>query len=59
MSDYDFLTAVYDILSQNDVGASVRDEITGVIDHVDYDGNEIVFRLGNGREFELRLTEVK
>lgn len=59
MSDYDFLTTVYDILAQNDVGASVKDEITETIDHVDYDSSEIVFRLSNGREFELRLTEVR
>lgn len=59
MNDYDFLTAVYDILAQNYVETPTRDEITEVIDRVDYDSNEIVFRLSNGREFELRLTEVK
>ena len=59
MNDYDFLTTVYDILAQNGVEAYTRDEITEVIDRVDYDSNEIVFRLSNGREFELRLTEVK
>lgn len=59
MSDYDFLTTVYDMLAQNDVEMSMKDEITRVIDHVDYDTNEVVFRLDNGRQFELKLTEVK
>lgn len=59
MNDYDFLTTVYDMLAQNDVEMSMKDEITRVIDHVDYDTNEIVFRLSSGREFELKLTEVE
>lgn len=53
----DFMNTLYDVLAQNQVGQGERDEITEVVDHVDLDRNAIVFKLNNGREFELLLVD--
>lgn len=57
MNNYDFMTAIYDILAQNSVDQGARDEITEVIDHVDYDRNAIVFKTSFGKEYELQLVD--
>lgn len=56
MNDTDFLNNIYDVLAQNDVIQSERDYTTSLIDHVDCERKAIVFRLDNGREFELQLV---
>lgn len=57
MNTQDFMNTLYDVLAQNQVGQGERDEITEVVDHVDLDRNAIVFKLSNGREFELQLVD--
>ena len=57
MNNYDFLNTVYDMLAQNNVTQSERNEITEVIDCVDTDRNAIVFKTSWGSEFELQLVD--
>jgi hypothetical protein len=57
MSNYELMNALYDIIAQNDVTQADRDEITQVLDYVDLESNSIVFRLDNGREFQLKLVD--
>lgn len=57
MNDYDFINTIYDILAQNEVTERQRDDVTEVINHVDLDRNAIVFKLSNGKEFELQLVD--
>lgn len=57
MNNYDFINTIYDILAQNEVSQAERDEITEVIDHADSERHALVFKLSNGREFELQLVD--
>lgn len=57
MNNYDFMNCIYDILAQNTVTKQERDEVTEVLDHVDLERNAVIFKLDNGKEFELRLVD--
>lgn len=57
MNDKALLNTIYDIIAQNDVEQSEHDHITYLIDHVDSERKAIIFRLDNGREFELQLVD--
>lgn len=52
----DLIGEVYDILAQNDVEQSVKDSVTELIDHVDYEHQKIVLKASNGKEYELHLV---
>lgn len=53
----DFLNIVYDIVAQNTVTQSERDEVTELIDYVDLERKVIIFKIAGGSKFELQLVE--
>jgi len=57
MNDKALLNTIYDILAQNHLDIGEHDYTTSLIDHVDSERKAIVFRLDNGREFELQLVD--
>lgn len=58
MNTQDFMNTVYDMLAQNEVDKTDRQQVTDLIDHVDLQRNSIVFLNDDGKEFELKLNEI-
>ena len=57
MDKQEFMNDVYDVLAQNNISTLAHNGITEKVDHVDTDRNAIVFKLENGKEFELQLVD--
>ena len=58
MNNKDLIGNIYDILAQNELPVSIKNEITFYIDYVDYDKKTIFIDIKDKR-YQLSIKEVK